>query len=215
MEQESQHIDDEHAFSKMTGPQIANWISQATQRPQDFGYHGDNKEIFETWSLGQVIQHRDSGILDKSNAAAIVKHLESDPSLKEDWEVISCSHWGVGWVEQLSFKVVDEDGNPSRVARVIKGLMDALEEYPVLDDESYSNMEYEATMKNISGHYKRNGMHDDVPEDWPSQMFSWFSNNDQESIEPADGDGGYPSDVQFEKAARALGFWDTSEDENE
>ncbi len=213
--QEQNHIDDEHAFSKMSDVEIASWISEALRRPGSFMYMGDNEEMFETWSLGPTIQHRDSPILDKSNAAAMISTLEADPTLADDWYVSESSHWGVGWVEQLSFKVVDTDGKPSRVARVIKGMMDSLEEYPVLDDSAFSEMEHEATLKNIGGHYKGSGLHDDTPDDWGSQMLSWFWDNDQDAVENSEGGGGYPSDKQFEKAARALGFWDTSEDESE
>lgn len=208
-------IDDENAFSKMSDSEIQKWIADALKRPSDFGYGGDNEQMFETWTLGPVIQHRNSDILDKSNAKSMIATLESDPSLSEDWEVVSCGHWAVGWVEHLSFRVVDEDGNPSRVARVIKGFFDAIEEYPILDEEDFSQMEYDDTLENIENHYLRTKFHDDVPEDWASQMFSWFWDNDQSAVEPCDGGGGYPDNKQFEVCARELGFWDTSEDEEE
>jgi hypothetical protein len=208
-------IDDEDAFAKLSWLETQQWIAQALKRPSDFGYRGDNGQMFQTWSLGPVIQHRDSDLLEKSNAKSIIKTLESDPSLEGDWELVSCSHWGVGWVEHLSFRVIDEDEKPSRVARVIKGLFDAMEEYPILDDEDHSRMEYEATLENIQEHYRRGGLKDDAPDDWASQMFSWFWDNDQSAVENCDGQGGYPDDAQFEKCARDLGFWDTSEDEDE
>lgn len=211
MKQEAQHLDDEHAFSKMSDEEIAGWISEALRRPCSFMYTGDNEEMFKMWSMGPTIQHRDSPILDKSNAASMVKTLEADPTLADDWYISESSHWAVGWVEQLSFKVVDTDEKPSRVARIIKGMMDALEEYPVLDESSFSEMEHEATLENIKNHTS-SMLKDGVPDDWDSQMFSWFWDNDQEAVEPSDGGGGYPSDEQFEKAARALGFWDTSGD---
>lgn len=212
-EREQTRLDDEDAFAAMSDEEIQTWISRALEMPKDFGYRGDNEQMFKTWSLGFVIRTRDSGIREKSNAKSMLATLESDPSLAEDWELISCSHWGVGWVEQLSFRVVNADGKPSRVARVIKGMMDSLEEYPVLDDEDFSRMEYEETLENIESHYRRGGLKDDIPEDWVSQMFSWFWENDQSAVEACDGGGGYPDNKQFEACARDLGYWDTSEDE--
>lgn len=209
------NLDNHDAFSKMSEPQILEWVFEALEPPSDFGYGGDNEQMFVTWSLGPVIEHRDSGLAQKSNAKTIVKILENDPSLEGEWELVSCNHWAVGWVEHLSFRVVDKDGKPSRVARVIKGLFDSMEEYPILDDEDHSRMEYEATMENIENHYGRGKLHDNVPEDWALQMFSWFWNNDQGAVENCDGQGGYPSDEQFETCARDLEFWDTSEDEDD
>lgn len=208
-------IDDENAFAAMSDGEIQRWISEALQRPSDFGYRGDNDEIFITWSLGPVIQHRDSDLIQKSNAKAMIETLEGDPSLADDWEVCSCGHWAVGWVEQLSFRVVDKDGKPSRVARVIKGMLDSIEEYPLLDEEEHSRMEYDATLENIENHYSSRKLREDAPEGWASQMFSWFWDNMQTAVEDSDGQGGYPSDEQFEACARELGYWDTSEDEEE
>lgn len=215
MTEEKLPLDDENAFSDLNDLEVQQWISKALQRPSSFGYSGDNDQMFETWSLGSVIQHRDSDILDKSNAKSMIATLESDPSLADDWEIVSCSHWAVGWVEHLSFRVIDGDGKLSRVARVIKGIYNALEDYPILDERDFSRMEYEDTIENIENHYCRGKLHDDVPEDWASQMFSWFWDNDQAAVEPCDGGGGYPDDKQFEACARDLGFWDTSEDEDE
>jgi hypothetical protein len=216
--EETRPLDDEHSFSKMTKEQIAEWKSEALARPSDFGYGGDNEELFETWSLGITIETRDSGIREKANASAIKTMLKADPSLEEDWEIVGCRHWAVGWVDHLSFRVLDEDGSISRISRVIKGIFDSLSEYPVLDDGLYSEMEYEETIGNIKDHYPgSSSLKDDVPEDWPTKMYSWWSDaDDYEAIDDQDGrGGGYPSKEQFEECARALGFWDTSEDEDE
>lgn len=216
--EETKPLDDEHSFSKMTEEQIAEWKAEALARPSDFGYFGDREEMFETWSLGPVIETRDSELREKANASTIKTMLKADPSLEEDWEITGIRHWAVGWVDQLSFRALDEDGSISRISRVIKGIFDSLSEYPVLDDGLYSEMEYDETISNIKDHYPgSSSLKDDVPEDWPTKMYSWWSDaDDYEAIDDQDGrGGGYPSKEQFEECARALGFWDTSEDEDE
>ncbi len=209
--EETKPLDDEYAFSKMTKEQIAEWKAEALQAPSDFGYYGDREEMFETWTLGPVIETRDSEIREKANASAIKKMLKADPSLEKDWEITSCKHWAVGWVEQISFRVVDEEDKLTRISRIIKGIFDSLEENPVIDDGLYSEMEFEDTLSNIRNHWPgSSSLKDDVPEDWPTQMYSWWSDaEDYEAIDDPDGrGGGYPSKEQFEECARALGFWD-------
>jgi len=50
----------------------ASDIKAALERPANFGYFGGEDDgMFDTWSLGDVIEHRDSGLLDKSNAKAL------------------------------------------------------------------------------------------------------------------------------------------------
>lgn len=215
--QETKPLDDEHSFSKMSEEEIAEWKAEALKRPSEFGYFGDNEELFETWSLGICIENRDSRLREKANASSIKSILKADSSLEEDWEITGCRHWAVGWVDHLTFRVVDADGEISRIARVIKGIFDALSEYPVLDDELYSEMEYDATIVNIGDHYPgSSSLKEDVPEDWPTKMYRWWMDNDEWSaIDDHDDGGGYPSEEQFEECARALGFWDTSEDEEE
>jgi len=216
---EEEHLDDKDSFSKMTEEQISEWKREALSRPGDFGYFGDREGMFETWTLGPTIETRDSDIREKSNAQAIKAMLKSDPSLEEDWEITGCKHWAVGWVDHLSFRVLDDEGELTRIARVVKGVFDTLSEYPVLDDSLHFEMLHDATMDNIRNHYHRGtgGLKEDVPEDWANKMYSWWSEREEYSAIDDEGydQGGSPSDEQFEECARALGFWDTSEDEEE
>ncbi len=113
--------------------------------------------------------------------------------------------------------MLDENGSISRVARVIKGIYNDLEDYPLLDEQGYYDLESDATIANINGHYKRNNLKDGIPDDWAYKMYIWFSDYDEyyEAIENNDDQGGYPSEKHFEECARALGFWDTEEDEDD
>ena len=81
-----------------------DWLDKAVRRPPDFAYFGDNPDMFDTWATGPCIEHRDSDACDRSNAAALIKLLKSDPSLDDDWDCDKASHWAVGWVKHLTFR---------------------------------------------------------------------------------------------------------------
>ncbi len=51
-------------------------IKDALAMPRDFGYSG-HLPIGESWSLGPVVLTRDSDLLEESNHAALIKHLEA------------------------------------------------------------------------------------------------------------------------------------------
>ncbi len=177
-------------------------VREALKQPSDFGHHSD-LPLFETWSLGPVILSRDSKLLEQSNHDALIRHLESDPSLADDWQILTVNHWAVGWVEHLAFRAVDDHGAPTRMMRVVKDWFDHLADYPVADDSDYSEKEYEATLKNIEDVGSR-FVKSRAPKNWPSKVFKWFWDNDESAVENRNGDGGYPSDEQMKAALRAL-----------
>jgi hypothetical protein len=80
-------------------------------------------------------QHRDSDILTRANWASFVEALggESDTVAIE-----RSNHWAVGWVEYL---IVD----PSDTERVklAEDLREKLEDYPILDETAWSNLEWD------------------------------------------------------------------------
>lgn len=119
---------------------------KALQRPPNFAYFESRgrPEMFETWALGPVIRHRESDCLQESNADALLKHLQSDPSLADDWTLTSCDHWAVGWVEHLSYRAVEADEKTAtRIARVLRAWFDKLDDYPIADEDDFSEREME------------------------------------------------------------------------
>lgn len=185
-------------------------IQDALQRPPDFGYHGDIDELFITWTLGPVIETRDSTLLEKSNAIVLKRELEA--AVKEgeidadNWQITSCNHWAVGWVNHLSFKVLDDNGEPTKEWYWFQEWFDALSDYPVADEEHYSLLEYEATHENIE-QVGSSFLHKDVPEHWVSEAYRWFSEYDYSAIESTDDQGGYPTDDQMRACLIDLGYY--------
>lgn len=182
-------------------------IEAARAFPRDFGLNSDAEHSAEIeageWSLGPIFRTRDSNLLETVNADALIDELESHEDISDDWTVTSCNHWAVGWVDHLSFRILGDDGQPSKVFCVLKAFNDALADYPCADDFELSRLEYEATVDNIEDAARAFETTDAFD---AGECFSWFWDNDQSAIEPTDGGGGYPSKDEMHACLEALGY---------
>ena len=159
----------------------------------------------ESWTIVYT-HHRDSRLLDQSNAAAIENTLrpfleENDPDIIEEHH----GHWACGWIDGFAIRVF-RDGAVTGVFRAYMEIVDRLDDYPVLDEEDYSRREYEATMENFDSAVSGIGHEYELPEGWKEEVFDWFWQNDQAAVENRDDSGGYPSEEQLESAFTALGY---------
>jgi hypothetical protein len=159
----------------------------------------------DKWAI--IYTHnRDSGLLDQSNATIIEKTLQPFTQGNNPHIVIeSHSHWAVGHVDGFSIRVYKR-GKITKAFREYHKLAKRLDDYPILDEEDYSNREYEASFENIADAAWRLKNEYDLPEDWQSAVYSWFADNDYSAIENVDDQGGYPSEEQLKEAFRALGY---------
>ncbi len=157
----------------------------------------------EQWAVVYT-HHRDSGLLDQSNADAIGKALE--PSLEGD-DVLpeSHSHWAVGWIDGFAIRVFHE-GQITEAFRPYNRLAERLADYPILDESDYSSREYEATLANIKDAAWRLKNTWQLPEGWESEVYGWLSDNSSNAIENRDDQGGYPKEEELEEAFSALGY---------
>lgn len=152
---------------------LLTYAREALRLPNDFGYSGD-LPIGETWSLGPVIEHRDSDLLSQSNSVVMRRTFEEQfgPEGEENgWVITRCSHWAVGWVEHLSFRAFEADGTASRHSAIMQEVENALADYPVLDDEDFSRREYEQQCEEIES-AARKWVASDAPPEWESFVFS-------------------------------------------
>jgi hypothetical protein len=187
-------------------------IEQALRHPGSFGYSGD-RDMFNTWSLGPMLETRDSGMIAKSNAHAMtteLQRLEEAGEIEPDsWEVISCGHWGCGWVEQLTFQAIDDDGEPTRVFSHIMEMVDCINEHVVLDSSDHSEREYAAQLESIENNAP--GLRDGLPKDWQDQVFGWLWANQQNEAFDGD-DRTYVPESCVSDACEALGFVEEEEE---
>lgn len=158
----------------------------------------------DQWAIFYT-HHRDSGLLDQSNAAAIAKALEPFTDDDPDVTFESHGHFLVGHIDGFSIRVI-RGGEITEAFKVYHELVERMDHYPVLDESDYSEREYEATLENIglSAHSLKHNY--DLPEGWESEVFSWLWGHNQSAVENADDQGGWPSEDDLGKAFDALGY---------
>ena len=76
-------------------PTIKEWL----KLPDNF--LGD---VQENWSLGPCIDYRDADKQVGTAGKALVRKMK-----KMRYRIMRCRHWGCGWMDHLSFPVVDGD----------------------------------------------------------------------------------------------------------
>jgi hypothetical protein len=187
-------------------------IREALERPSSFGYSGGNEDMFHTWSLGPVFRTRDSNIREQSNASALEAALEEAVTLglfsDEDFEVTGCNHWACGWVDHISFRAIESDEvetqEPTVIFRWLRNWFNALEDYPVADEEDMSMRESEYALEALGdmGFH----VHEDAPEDWKERVLSEMDEQPNES---------YWNESEARRIAHALGFLACSECEGD
>ena len=150
--------------------------------------------------------HRDSGLLDVSNASVIDKALapHGGDVLEEDH-----FHWAVGWIKGYSIRVYRR-GRITKAFRTYHELAQRMADYPILDEMDYSERELEATFDNIADSAWRLEPLYDLPEGWIGNVYHWLADNDCSAIESADDQGGYPDEDQLRTAFDALGYRQTA-----
>ena len=163
--------------------------------------------------IGPILETRDSTLLDQSNSAEIRKRfqalIDSDKA-----EINPTSHWFWGWVDHLSFPVVEYTTVlHTRVPRESSALVlwndikADMDRYPVLNDKDYSEREFAATLWGIEDAcYMYDDREVNLPNDHAQKLFDYFWDNDQSAVESCDDTGGYPDDDQLTRAFTALGW---------
>jgi len=148
--------------------------------------------------------HRDSGLIDQSNAEAIAEAME--PFIeKGDVVTEHHHHWAVGWIDGYSIRVFRR-GKITRAFRKYHELVQRLTNYPILDEQDYSQREYEATIENLTVAAWRLINEFELPQNWATSVYDWFSDTDCAAIENSDDQGGYPTEDQLKRAFEALWF---------
>ena len=150
--------------------------------------------------------HRDSGLLDQSNAAAMADALRSFSETKNPDVVFeSHAHWAVGHVDGFSMRVYRDDAITDAF-HVYHGLMERLVAYPVLDEADYSSREYEAALENIEDAAWRFKSTYNLHDGWEAEVYEWLSAHRPGAVENKDDRGAYPSERDLQYAINAMGY---------
>lgn len=176
---------------------------EAVKKARNFVWEGPSDESDpDKWAF-TVSRHRDSGLLDESNFATISKDMEA--RFPDDVEVVHSSHWAVGWIDELAVRVFDEQGGITDAFHAIVDWKDKLEDYPIADEDDYSEREQNALIEHIASQIMFSGFTVDDPEDWAYRVAQWLSENGYDNeLENIDDRGAYPSEEAVQEALRVL-----------
>ena len=87
-------------------------------------------------------------------------------------------------------------------------IKERLDDYPILDEQDYSEREYEATLENYASELWR--LKDNLPAGWEGQVYSWFCDHGQDRyIENRDDQGGYAPRDKIIEALKDMGLLPT------
>jgi hypothetical protein len=119
---------------------------QITQYLQPYKYQRPPDYIGETYPEHYAIAgiHRDSDTVDRSNWYTWLQIIEPHDTGHDDSPatVHRARHWAVGWTEEL---MIRQDA-PRALLEEVAETLQALERYPVLDDDHRCELEYEELM---------------------------------------------------------------------
>ena len=120
---------------------LQKWTPNITGFDSWSNYMGPD---FSEWYLAPVCQTRDSGILERSNFETVEKDLEQfNTWIEEDDEEVQTvanhrfGHWGPGWYEIILIHATNE-----KALKAADEWSAALSDYPVADEEAYSEKEW-------------------------------------------------------------------------
>lgn len=102
----------------------------------------------ETWDgylIAPVGRNRDSELLTESNWQAQLKTLEAtlDP-VSDPWQIVRENHWACGWIEWVAI-----NPDASETIAAMEKLADRLAQYPVLNEDDWSEREYESAKQSF------------------------------------------------------------------
>lgn len=132
-----------------------------------------------------------SGLLEESNQKVTNDRLAKfadgdDPDLVFEQH----SSWVVGHLDGFSVRVVGPDGAATDAFREFCGIQKAIDGYPILDEQDYSNREYAATLESYAREVGK--QKDALPEGWAGEVCDWFEEHGhQEYVESRDDRGGW------------------------
>jgi hypothetical protein len=187
----------------------ARLMSGNWRQVECFCWHrGHDLEDADKWMIWYTT-HRDAGLLEQSNEHVINERLKpfgegDDP----DFVFERHSHWAVGHVDGFSIRVFREGSTITAAFKEFCQIKEALDSYPVLDEQDYSEREYTATLENYRSEMWR--LKDDLSDGWEAEVHSWFSDHGQDRYTAnLDDQGGWAPKEKIVEALRDLGLLPT------
>jgi hypothetical protein len=107
-------------------------------RFESFGWYGRPADA-PLWGI-YYTHNRDSSALDRSNAA-VMADLFAPYVASGDMRVEEHNHWACGWIAGYAVRVYRSDGTLTEAVRALYGVLERLDDYPVLNEDAWSALE--------------------------------------------------------------------------
>lgn len=162
-------------------------------------YGGDDMSAFY-----QVLGHtRDSETLEESNWIGFLRdHPENfDEETNKGILVARFGHWGCGWFELILVHETDFE-----LLKEMDELREALDDYPVYDDELFSQMEMDEQFETVKSEFEYIMRHNDfeieydLEDEQIENMASWFCSDANSSED-------FPNEDDFVNYAEKVLHW--------
>lgn len=154
------------------------------------------------WALIGTL-HRDSTNIDKSNAAVIEREICGQ--FEADAHIERFADWLVGWSENLVIRVYDANGAITPAFMAFDKLAARMENYPLLDEELYSEMEEETIARVIEMAIEQLNdveIKKDLPEGWVAEVRRGLDDYDSDIR----GDDWWPRSEALLEVLKALDY---------
>ena len=116
---------------------------QVWERPDDYAAFNEDANPVGDYVI--YTRHRDSSIMAECNYTEIFRSLSQLARMLEQSDKVydfRANHWAVGWVEYI---IVRHDAHPDILEEAAEYIC-ALADYPCLDDEAYSERQFDAIL---------------------------------------------------------------------
>ncbi len=180
---------------------VGNW-----SRRRDFAWSDverpDDAEAFGLF----VLRHRDSGLIDQSNAQLIAAALAPFERCG-DVVPLTCIHFAHGWTREVAVRVYrdDERDVPSEAFVVLDGLLARLAAYPILDESDHAARERDAALDGIRVALIGSAVNcNALPDGWEERVYGWLAEHDERQLENTDDTGALPDEEAVIEALTAL-----------
>ena len=153
-----------------------------------------------------VLRHRDSGLIEQSNAATVVAALAPFEAAG-DVVRLTCGHFGYGWTEEVAVRVfrADDSAATTPAFDALNALVGRLAAYPILDDADHAARSLDAAQESIRFALVGSDVdRDALPDGWESRVFRWLAANAPEQVDDRDDRGPSPDDESVVEALTAL-----------
>lgn len=101
---------------------------------------GDDEDEYQEWLVSPFSVTRDTpiGSFERSNFESAKRIMEESGFPEdEDWQVFAFGHWACGWFQIIMVRPETD------AAHLMQELLESILDYPLLDDEDYSERQME------------------------------------------------------------------------